>query len=89
LPFSPEAKQSLESDMQDELSQLVKINRLKIIQAGEEKLGAEVGSIFVELESKQDGEKAYQKLNGRNYDRKKLKVVFIEESLYFSELFIN
>lgn len=75
--------------MEDELSKIGQIARLKVIRNGEEKLGAEVGSVFVEFEFKQDAEKASQKLSGRNYDGNKLAVCYVEESLYFSELYVN
>ena len=43
----------LNEDMQEELSQIATISRMKIVRNGEERLGAEVGSVFVEFDDKQ------------------------------------
>lgn len=50
--LSEESYQALNEDMQDELSKLGTISRLKVVKNGEERLGAEVGSICVEFECK-------------------------------------
>lgn len=75
--------------MQEELSQIGELSRIKVIRNGEEKLGAEVGSIFVEFDQKKHGEITCQKLKGRVYDGRKIEVCYIDEPLYFSDLFIK
>jgi len=42
----------LQEDMDDELQPIPLLKRIKIVRNGEERLGAEVGSIFVEFSEK-------------------------------------
>jgi len=42
----------LSEDMEDELTVIPHLKRIKIVRNGEERLGAEVGSIFVEFAHK-------------------------------------
>lgn len=70
-------------DMTLELPQATKI---RVIKNGQEKLGAEVGSIFVEFETKQQAEHAASKLKSRIYDGRKVEVCFVEECVYVSDL---
>lgn len=63
--------------------------RIKVVRNGEERLGAEVGSIFCEFKDKKDAQQIVNKLKDRIYDGKTLGVSFIDETLYFSELYIK
>ena len=61
------------------------INSLKsihIVRNGEEQLGAEVGSVFVEFSDKNGAESALKKLNGRVYDGVEIIATFLDEKLY-------
>ena len=64
------------------------MKRIKIVRNGEEKLGAEVGSVFVEFRDKRSAEMGLKQLKGRVYDGREIKWCFIEEKLYYSELYI-
>ena len=51
---------------------------VRVIRNGEEKLGAEVGSIFIEFEDIKGAELGYKKVRGRIYDGLEIKVVYID-----------
>lgn len=90
-PLSDESYQELNEDMQEEIknTKLSKpVKRIKIIKVNEQRLGAEVGSVFCEFHDKKDAQAIVNKLQGRIYDGRPIKVCFIEETLYFSELYI-
>lgn len=55
-PLSDDKYTELYTDMHRELSQIAPISKMTVVRNGEEKLGAEVGSIFVEFDQKKSGE---------------------------------
>ena len=65
--------------MEEQLSAIPLLQRIKIIRKGEEKFGAEVGSIFVEFGDKKSASIALENLKGRLYDGRYLQVCFIDE----------
>lgn len=87
--MTPEAYTELFEDMEDELSEIPHFKRIKVIRDGEERLGAEVGCIFAEFGDKKSAEAALSLLKGRIYDGNKIQCCFIEESLYFSDLYVK
>ena len=60
---------------------------MRVIRNGEQKLGAEVGSIFVEFREKKGAEQGIKKVKGRIYDGNEIKAVFIDEKLFSEVLF--
>jgi len=78
-PLADHKYTQLLEDMTQELTQAIKI---RVIKNGQEKLGAEVDSIFVEFETKADAESAATKLRSRIYDGRKVEICFIEECVY-------
>lgn len=60
--LSSDKYNQLYEDMYAELSSIAKLVRLKIVRNGEERLGAEVGSIFAEFQEKKFGDEAIRKL---------------------------
>ena len=60
---------------------------IKVVRNGEEKLGAEVGSIFVEFKDVKGSMLGMKQVKGRVYDGSEIKVVFIDEALYKEHLF--
>jgi hypothetical protein len=74
--------------MEDELAPIPHFKRIKIVRNGEERLGAEVGSIFAEFLDKRSAQTALDKLKGRIYDGQKIHVCFIDEELYLNDLYI-
>ena len=59
---------------------------VKVIRNGEERLGAEVGSIFVEFKDNKGAQLGLKKTKGRIYDGSEVKCIFIDEKLYREHL---
>jgi hypothetical protein len=87
--LTPEAYTELYEDMEDELSEIPHFKRIKVIRNGEERLGAEVGCIFGEFNDKKSSQVALNLLKGRIYDGNKIHVCFIDEGVYFSDLYVQ
>ena len=87
--LTPEAYTELFEDMEDELSEIPHFKRIKVIRNGEERLGAEVGSIFAEFNDKKSSQVALNLLKGRIYDGRKIHACFIDEDVYFSDLYVK
>ena len=84
--LTPELYDDLHEDMKAEFEKIPHLKRIKIVRNGEEKLGAEVGSVFVEFRDKKSAELGLKLLKGRVYDYKDIKCCYIDEKLYYSEL---
>lgn len=87
--LTPELYEELFEDMEAEFSKIPHLKRIKIVRNGEERLGAEVGSVFVEFRDKKSAEIGLKLLKGRVYDGKEIKACFVDEKLYYSELYIE
>ena len=87
--LTPDLYEELFEDMEEEFIKIPHLKRIKIVRNGEEKLGAEVGSVFVEFRDKKSAEIALKKMKGRIYDGREIKVSFIEEKLYLGDLLIE
>lgn len=85
--MTPDQFEELKEDMEDEFLKIPHLKRIKIIRNGEERLGAEVGSVFVEFRDKKSAEIALKKIKGRIYDGREIKVTYIDEKLYYAELY--
>ena len=66
--ITPEIYEELYGDMEEEFQKIPHLKRIKVVRTGEEKLGAEVGSIFVEFRDKKSAEIALKNIKGRIYD---------------------
>lgn len=80
--FSEDDHDELYDDMEGELSPIGGLERIKIIRIGEQRLGAEVGSIFAEFIDKKGSAEAIKKLQGRVYDGQKINICYVDEKLY-------
>lgn len=78
--------EELYEDMEEEMLNFGEYKRIKIIRNGEERIGAEVGSVFVEFNNESEAKAAKEGLKGRVYDGREIKVIFIQEPLYKDEL---
>jgi hypothetical protein len=87
--LTPELYEELKEDMEEEFGKIPHLKRIKIVRNGEERLGAEVGSVFVEFRDKRSAECALKKMRGRIYDGREIQVSYLEERLYYKELFIE
>ena len=77
-----ELKDNFEAEMQN----IGQLRGLKVIRNGEERLGAEVGSIFVEFKDIKGAQLGLKQVKGRIYDGFEVKCVFIDEKMYREHL---
>lgn len=80
--LTPEIYEELKEDLEDELQHINSLKNIHIVRNGEEQLGAEVGSVFVEFNNKQGSEAALKKLNGRVYDGLEIIATYLDEKTY-------
>ena len=57
-----------------------------MVKSGEERLGAEVGSIFVEFKDVRGAQLGLKQIKGRIYDGFEVKCVTVDEALYRDHL---
>jgi len=72
------------NDIVGEIVRIVPIVKASIINSKTRGIGAEVGSIFVELDTLEDSEKLIQNLLGKSYDQREIKIVCVPEEAYVS-----
>jgi hypothetical protein len=75
--------------MDDEFCKMPHFKKIRIVRNGEERLGAEVGSVFVEFRDKKSADLGLKKIKGRIYDGREIKVTFVDEKLYYNEICLN
>ena len=73
-------------DMLEEFSKFGEINSSLIIKKGKEKLGAEVGSVFIEYKDPHSAEIAIDNMKNKKYDNREISVVLIDELVYKNEI---
>lgn len=87
--LTPDIYEEIKEDMEAEFSKVPHLKRVKVVRNGEDKLGAEVGSVFVEFRDKKSAEIGLKMMKGRIYDGREIKVSFVDQDLYYNELNIN
>lgn len=85
--LTPDVYEELKEDFEGEMAQITQLRSMRVVRSGEATLGSEVGSIFVEFRDKKGAELGIKKVKGRIYDGNEIKVVYIDEKLYFENLF--
>ena len=70
--MTPEQFEELKEDMEDEFLKIPHLKRIRIVRNREERLGAEVGSVFVEFRDKKSAEIALKRIKGRIYDGREI-----------------
>lgn len=81
-PMSVDDYEELRDNFEAEMQHIGQLRNLKVIRNGEERLGAEVGSIFVEFRDIKGAKEGMNKVKGRIYDGFEVKCVFVDEQLY-------
>lgn len=74
--------EELKDNFEGEMQNIGQLRSIKVIKNGEEKLGAEVGSIFVEFKDPRGAQLGMKQVKGRIYDGFEVKCMFIDEQLY-------
>jgi len=80
--MTPEAYEELREDFEGEMHDIAQLRNVKVVRNGEESLGAEVGSIFIEFKDIKGAQIAVKRIKGRIYDGSEIKTAFIDEDLY-------
>ena len=86
--LTSELYEDLFEDMEEQFKKIPHLKRIKIVRNGKERLGAEVGCVFVEFRDTKSAEVGLKLMKGRVYDGMDIKCCFVEEKLYYSELYI-
>ena len=73
-------------DIKEEFSKFGKILSCIIIKPKLEKIGAEVGSVFIEFEDISSSDICIKGLKRRRYEGKQLKLAYIDENVYHHEI---
>ena len=81
-PMSVEDYEELKDNFEAQLQNIGQLRNIKVVRTGEQKLGAEVGSIFVEFKDVKGAQLGLKQVKGRIYDGFEVKCIYIPEKLY-------
>ena len=79
----------LYDDMEEAFSQYGKIKKILVIGEKEEKLGAEIGSVFIQYDKVKYAEAAYQAMYNKKYKGNEISIVFIPLYVFINEIVLN
>jgi len=85
--LTKDAHDELRDDFINEISSVTKFKSLTVITKELARLGAEVGSIFVEFWNEKTAQQGVKKVKGRIYDGCEIRTCYIEENLYKKQFF--
>lgn len=84
--YRDEKFDEVESDMHEEFFKYGDLITLFIVRPNMRKVGAEVGSIFIEFEKLHQAEFAMKNMKGRRYVGKEIRCAFIDEDVFHNDL---
>jgi hypothetical protein len=84
--YREEKFNEIESDMREEFDKYGKLMEVIIVKPKMRKIGAEIGSVFVEFEQLNHAEFCMKNMKGRRYDGREIKCAFIDEEVYRNDL---
>jgi hypothetical protein len=73
-------------DIKEEMERFGNVVSGMIVKPGKERLGKEVGAIFIEFQDVHDAEVCYSKMKGKEYDKREMRIAFIDEDVYRKEI---
>lgn len=76
----------LYEDMKEAFSKFGKILNLYVVDRNEEKLGAEIGAVFIQYENQACAETAYQQMFNKKYKDNEIYIVFFPERVFLDEI---
>jgi RNA recognition motif-containing protein len=76
----------IEVDMRNEFESFGTVRYCKIVRNGQAKLGAEVGSVFVEYSSADSAEAARLRMGKKKFDGKSIRIIEVPDDLFEKEL---
>ena len=79
----------LYDDMNEAFSQYGKIQKLLVIGEKEEKLGAEIGSVFIQYSNVKGAENAYQNMSNKKYNGNEISIIFVPLYVFINEIVLK
>ena len=79
----------LYDDMEEAFGQYGKIKKIMVVGEKEEKLGAEIGSVFIQFVNVKGAENAYQAMCNKKYKGNEIKIVFIPLHVFINDIILN
>mgnify|MGYP002626917917 FL=1 len=79
----------LYDDMNEAFSQYGKIQKILVIGEKEEKLGAEIGSVFIQYSSVKGAETAFQNMSNKKYKGNEISIVFVPLYVFINDIVLN
>ena len=79
----------LYDDMMEAFSQYGKIQKILVIGEKEEKLGAEIGSVFIQYSKVKEAETAYQNMSNKKYKGNEISIVFVPLYVFINDIVLN
>ena len=76
----------IESDMREEFDRYGTLLGVTIMRPKTRKIGAELGSVFVEFEQLNHAEFCMKNMKGRRYVGREIKCGFIDEEVFYKEI---
>ena len=79
----------LYDDMNEAFSQYGKIQKILVIGEKEEKLGAEIGSVFIQYSNVKGAETAFQNMSNKKYKGNEISIVFVPLYVFINDIVLN
>ena len=79
----------LYDDMEEAFKQYGKIKKILVIGEKDEKLGAEIGSVFIQYVNVKGAETAYQAMSNKKYKGNEITIVFIPLYVFINDIILN
>jgi hypothetical protein len=79
----------LYDDMMEAFSQYGKIQKILVVGEKEEKLGAEIGSVFIQYSKVKEAETAYQNMSNKKYKGNEISIVFVPLYVFINDIVLN
>ena len=87
--LSQEEYKELYDDMMEAFSQYGKIQKILVIGEKEEKLGAEIGSVFIQYSKVKEAENAYQNMSNKKYKGNEISIVFVPLYVFINDIVLK
>jgi len=81
--------EELYEDMNEAFSPYGKIQKILVIGEKEEKLGAEIGSVFIQYSKVKEAENAYQNMSNKKYKGNEISIVFVPLYVFINDIVLN
>ena len=79
----------LYDDMEEAFKKYGKIKKIMVVGKKEEKLGAEIGSVFIQYANVKGAEAAYQEMSTKQYKGNDINIVFIPLYVFINDIVLN